>query len=224
MGFRWAGHPPLPAEPHGSCCRVCPGRDDRHIACGCSAALVDDVNAAECFAPEMLRHYESDKTVLSSYWDVEMALADFYGHMFSSLEDFQSPESRQCGLCGHINKTETWGTIQGCKHQICQASRKYWGLRDFRHPLPTSRPKSEAEKAVRGPWFRRQLMDKFGVGQIYRLPIGQRLDVVLALTLLRESVEAKREQEPTTGNPLAAIGKPEPRRQKAKADDCIACA
>ena len=229
MDRRRAGCPLLPSIAHGVCCRRCAGCRAWHCVCCGAGALVVDMNAAECFSPAMLRDYGGDSgsgysLYLGSYWLVEMYLADHAGLSYSDLEDYQEPRRRQCGLCGLVGKTNEGGFINECKHQVCQQLRKYWGIRDFRHPLPTSRPKSEAEKAVRGPWFRRQLMDRFGEGQIYKIPVDQRLDVVLALTLLRESVEAKREQEPTTGNPLTAIGKPEPRRQKAKADDCIACA
>ena len=177
----------------------------------------------------MLHDYGSDSgqgysRYLSNYWELELRLADHHCRAYSDLEKYQNAKDRTCGLCGLVVKTNWFGFVDRCPHQVCKSARDYWKMPDFLHPIPLKRTKTEADKEPRGTWFRKQLMDKFGVGQIYRLPIGQRLDVVLALQLLRDSIEAKREHETTSGNPVAAIGKSEPRRQEVKAGNRVACA
>lgn len=130
------------------------------------------------------------------YWEIEVCIAASAGIPFTDLEKYGDSEDRQCGLCGNVVHTGEGGTPLDCENEPCALAREFWNMRDFRRPLPQSQGgKPDAEARVRAQWFRTQLMNKFGVGQIYKLPADTRLDTALALQLFRMGMEGNKHVE-----------------------------
>lgn len=153
---------------------------------------------------------------LYHYWALEVMIANSAGHPHSMLEDFQNPDDRKCGLCGTIGRTSDWGDSVTCKHEVCVSARKFWGMRDFKRPLPIGGP-----SVARSQWFRKKLFDQFGEKQIYKIPEGHRLSTGLALQLLRISAE---KHDESIGQGFGKTNcTSEQVRQKDEQGDCTAC-
>lgn len=146
------------------------------------------MNIGDVFNDEMdVDHSGSSWGHLYHYWELEMMVSETNGNHFSRLEDFQDEKDRTCGLCGRVGNTCDSGLSVVCENKNCKMARDFWNMYDFARPLPQIG--SGCVKRARSEWFRKQLFDQFGVKQIYKIPIEQRLSTVLALQLLRISVE-----------------------------------
>ena len=126
-----------------------------------------------------------------SYWGIEFSIAQSNGHMYSCLEEYQNQEQRTCGLCGTVCNTRYYEYSEAtpdCENEICNSVRDFWGFTNFKNPLPT-----HGGKNARSAWFRRVMIEQFGVGQIYKIPEELRLDAAIAMQLMRIAKEAKNE-------------------------------
>ena len=131
----------------------------------------------------------SRMTTFDNYWEIELDIANTADVGYSYLEDCQDEKQLRCGLCGTVANTNSRGDINPCKHQICVMARTYWTFTGFKEPLPQVGCKNQHR--TRSQWFRKTLMEQRGVGQIYKIPLEQRLDTVLALQLIRNAIESR---------------------------------
>lgn len=154
------------------------------------------MTAQEMFS--LFSEYPEDQTfvtgIFKEFMYVETQIAELKFISFSDLDQYQEIESRTCKVCGKVSCTSIYGNqIEDCTNESCALVRKYFNIvGNFRCPLPAATCGKKGNYTIAN-WFRMTLEKTFGVKQIYRIPIEKRLDVLLAMMLIRKTMDKDHE-------------------------------
>lgn len=132
--------------------------------------------------------------IFKDFMYVEMQIAELKLISYSDLDEYQDTESRTCKVCGKVSCTSIFGSqIEDCTNEYCELVRKYFNIvGNFRFPLPAATCGKKGNYTIAN-WFRITLEKTFGVKQIYRIPLEKRLDVLLAMMLMRKAMDKEHE-------------------------------
>lgn len=127
--------------------------------------------------------------ILEKFMDVEMEISYLEEIPYSCLEVFQEVKSRTCKICGCVSCSNMYGNgLVDCENESCVLVRVFFNIKNnfsYPAPAPTCGKKGNYQMAN---WYRSTLDKTFGVKQIYKIPIENRIQVLLAMMLMKKAI------------------------------------